>query len=144
MSFDPAVLERLIADGAALDALAYAERAFHEAPDDPVVRSYFGYLEATERGRLRIGLEHCEAALSRPGHPAYVELNAARVYVKAKRKQDAVQCLRAGLEREPEQQQLLAELSRLGTRRRPVLARLPRASLLNKLLGRLAARLARR
>ena len=141
VGFDPIHVERLIHDDAALEALGLAERASREAPADPEVRAYLGYLIAAERGQVRQGVELCEAALAASPHPCSVELNAARTYVKAGRKADAMRCLQAGLALAPADAALAAELRRLGVRLPPVLAWLPRSSGLNRLLGLLAARL---
>jgi len=141
VSFDPDYLEQLVACDAALDALGHAERAYAELPHDPTVQSYYGFLMAAERGRLRHGLELCELALGAPEHSVLVELNAARAYIKAGRKPDAVRCLQGGLARAPGHVLLVQELARLGTRQAPVLPWLPRRSWLNKQLGLIAVRL---
>lgn len=123
----------------------------------PVVSSYLAYCLAKERGQHREGIRLCEAALSvEPHNPAHY-LNLGRIYVLTGQKAKAVATLRKGLSsdavtdkspaaessadsRAKQQALILTELRRLGIRRRPPFASLPRSHPLNRLVGMLLAK----
>ncbi len=134
----------LLADDRLLAALPLVEEALQQSPDNALYLSYYAMLIALERGQVRRGLELSQAALERGGELADIHFNTARIYLKAERKQEAIYCLRAGLERQKDHPGIIATLRQLGIRRRPVLPFLPRKNLLNKYLGLLAHRLGRR
>lgn len=125
--------------------------------DIPVVRSYLAYCMAKERGQYREAVRLCESALTAEPHNAGHYLNLGRVYLLTRQKGKALATFRKGLskdaatgpsataesaERQAKQQALiLAELRRMGIRRRAPFPSLPREHLLNRGVGRLLARL---
>ncbi len=124
----------------------------------PVVRSYLGYCMARERKQYREGIRLCESALAKEPHNAAHYLNLGRVYLLTRQKGKALATFRKGLasdaatdktdsaespaERQAKQQALiLAELRRLGIRRRSPFPSLPREHALNRIVGKMLARL---
>jgi tetratricopeptide (TPR) repeat protein len=123
----------------------------------PVVRSYLAYCVAKERGQYRKAVHLCETALAAEPRNAAHYLNLGRVYLLTKQKGKALETFRKGLskdatagpssaaesaERQAKQQALiLAELRKLGIRKRAPFPSLPREHPLNRHVGRLLARL---
>jgi hypothetical protein len=123
----------------------------------PVVNSYLAYCMAKERGQCREGIRLCLAALAaEPHNPAHY-LNLGRIYVLTGQKAKAVTTFRKGLssdavtDKSPaaespadgkakQQALILAELRKLGIRRRPPSPSLPRGHVANRVVGKLLAR----
>ncbi len=131
---------QLFAEGRRLASLAACERALELDREAPAAVSFYAMLIALERGQVRRGLELSQEAMEKIPEDPEAYLNLARIYLKDGRKQEAVHCLNAGLEREPQHKGLLGELKRLGIRKDPVLGFLPRSHPLNRWLGRLRHR----
>lgn len=141
-------LQGLIALGGAPEAVR----------DLPVVRSYLAYCMAKERGQYREAIRLCESALkAEPHNPAHY-LNLGRIFVLTRHKAKAMETFRRGLSsdavtgtspaaesspdtRAKQQAQILAEMRRLGIRKRPPFPSLPRSHPLNRVAGRLLTRL---
>jgi tetratricopeptide (TPR) repeat protein len=127
----------------------------------PVVNSYLAYCMAKERGQYREATRMCQAAIAaEPHNPAHY-LNLGRIYVLTEQKAKALAAFRKGLSsdavktnsaaaespadsRAKQQALILAELRRLGIRRRPPFPSLPREHGLNRVVGKLLASLQRR
>jgi len=125
--------------------------------DLPVVRSYLAYCMAKERGQYREAIRLCETALAAEPHNAAHYLNLGRVLLLTKQKSKALATFRKGLskdasagtpaaaesaERQAKQQALiLAELRKMGIRRRAPFASLPRDHWANRTAGRMLSRL---
>ena len=147
----------LIDWGDTLNGLVSLEGA-RDLRELPVVRSYLAYCMAKERGQYREAIKLCEAALAvEPHNPAHY-LNLGRVYLLAGHKSKALATFRKGLSadavkgtsanaestadgRAKQQALILAELRRLGIRRRPPFPSLPREHRLNRVAGKLLANL---
>ncbi len=124
----------------------------------PVVKSYLAYCVAKERGQYREAIGLCEAALkAEPHNPAHY-LNLGRVFLLTKQKNKALATFRKGLSsdavtdkspaaespadgRAKQQALILAELRRLGIRKRPPFPSLPREHPLNRVVGGLLTKL---
>ncbi len=124
----------------------------------PVVRSYLAYCISKEKGQHRTALSLCEAAMSaEPRNPAHY-LNLGRIYLLTGHKKKALDAFRKGLSRESasdkntaaespvetqarQQTLILVELRRLGIRRRAPFPSLPRNHALNRVVGKMLARL---
>lgn len=125
-----------------LTALVHLERAL-KLRDNPGWYSYLGYCIAKERGQHRQGLELCQKALDRePDHPIHYG-NLGKLYLLAGDRLAALRVLREGMAKcgNPE---LLQQLERLGMRKTPPLAFLPRSNPLNKYLGLLLTKIGMR
>ena len=123
----------------------------------PVANSYLAYCMAKERGQYREAIRLCEAALkAEPHNPAHY-LNLGRILMLTKQKAKALATFRKGLstdavtEKSPaaespadgrakQQALILAELRRLGIRKRPPFPSLPREHPLNRVTGRVLAK----
>ncbi len=123
----------------------------------PVVSSYVAYCISKEKGQHRAALSLCQAAMSaEPRNPAHY-LNLGRIYLLTGHKKKALETFRKGLSQEPasdkhtsaespvararQQALILAELRGLGIRRRAPFPSLPRGHALNRLVGKMLARL---
>jgi Flp pilus assembly protein TadD len=105
-----------------------------------IICSYLAYCLAVNRQNYdeAIALAR-EAAAEQPNNPVFC-LNLGRVYLLAGRKDEAIRTFRQGL-MFGRDEQLIAQLDNLGTRKRPVLRWLPRNHPVNKYLGLLVQRL---
>lgn len=110
--------------------------------NDPLAMSAHGMALATVKGAYQQGIVFCEEAVRRIGANPDLLVNLARAYTAASSKREAVRCLRRALARSGgHHPAALAELLKLGLRRRPVIPFLPRSFFLNKFLGKLRHRL---
>lgn len=119
--------------GNSLAALACFERAlaFEQLP---VYRSYHALCIAKERGQARRAEEICRAAASDDPENPVIYLNLGRVLMMADKKPEAIEAFRSGLQCGPNEE-IIRELTMLGTRKPPVLPFLRRTHPLNKYLG---------
>src|SRR6266540_3630440 len=88
------------------EAYAVMPRAIANYPDDPLILSYFGYLQALVDKKYRSGIEACMRALALmkkkesfeegSRFPVYY-LNLGRAYVAAGKKLDAINTFNKGL-----------------------------------------------
>lgn len=122
-----------------LGALACFEKAYREKKT-PSIQSFLAYCIAMERGQITEALNLCRTAIdAEPQNPEHY-LNLGRVYLKAKRKDDAIAELRRGLSF-GDNSDIRILLERIGQRKKPVLNFLPRNSFLNKYAGLILRRL---
>lgn len=144
--------------GDTLQGLIALEGAPAPLRDLPVVRSYLAYCMAKERGQYREAIGLCEGALkAEPHNPAHY-LNLGRIFLLTRHKTKAMETFRRGLSndavtgtaaaaestpeiRAKQQALILAEMRRLGIRRRPPFPSLPRDHALNRVVGKLLSRL---
>lgn len=120
-------------------ALSLFERALSIEPL-PVVKSYFAYCIARERGQISHAISLCEEAIAVEKDKSLHYLNLGRIYLIKRDKVKAIQIFRAGLKHgiHPE---IIKELERLGTRKKPVIPFLKRKNPINKYLGLVLSRL---
>jgi len=105
-----------------------------------VVASYLSFCQAMNRHDMLAAIELGEWALhEEPNNPAFC-LNLGRVYLLAGQKPEAVRVFRQGLAFTRDQE-IIAELEMLGTRKPSLFPVLHRDNLLNKWGGFLLARL---
>lgn len=126
-------------EGNTLGALSCFEKAY-SIDKTADLQSYFAFCIAAERGQITEALRMCEESILRePDNPLHY-LNHARIYLKAKRREDAIDSLRKGLSHgDNEEIRLLLEW--LGIRKKPVFPFLSRGNFLNKYFGLLLSRL---
>lgn len=106
----------------------------------PAHCAYFALALAKSRGDFERAIKLAEESIAaEPGNSDHY-LIMGKILLLAGRRQESLAILRSGaqIDRNPE---ILRELEWLGTRGKPVLARLPRNHPLNKFLGILFARL---
>jgi hypothetical protein len=99
--------------------------------------SYLGYGMAHVHGRKEEGLKLCKRAIEIEFYQADNFYNLARMHVLLRQRKDAVDAIEQGLKVDPDHRGLQELREQIGHRRPPVVARLPRRHLLNRLLGRL-------
>ena len=126
-------------------ALKLVTAALEQYPDEPILLSYYGYLEALVHKNYTHGISTClkareivlEKAISgRDFFNPVLYLNLGRVYLAAGNKEDAFEALRMGLIFGNENEDLLCELRELGMRKKPVVPFLQRSNPVNKYIGK--------
>ncbi len=130
---------RLLDEANILAALACFEKAY-VLEKAPRTQSYLAYCIATERGQITEALSLCRAAINtEPNNPEHY-LNLGRIYLKARRKEEAIAELRRGLSF-GDNQVIKGILEGLGLRKKPLFPFLPRSNFLNKYTGIILERL---
>ena len=123
-----------------------ASEAAAKYHDNPLILSYYGYLQAIADLKHRTGIETCKRAIELAGEQglfgeeglyAVFYLNLGRVYLSARMKQDAIDSFRKGIKFNPHNSDLLNELRGLGAREKTPLAFLGRSNPINKYLGKI-------
>jgi tetratricopeptide (TPR) repeat protein len=126
-------------------ALKLVTAALEQYPDEPILLSYYGYLDALVHKNYIHGINTClkareivlEKAISgRDFFNPVLYLNLGRVYLAAGNKEDAFEALRMGLIFGNENEDLLCELRELGMRKKPVVPFLQRSNPVNKYIGK--------
>ncbi len=130
-------------------ALHMLEEALASYPGNPFLMSYYGCLLAIVEKNYKEGISICKEAIKRlPGAVPFGEeffyptfyLNLGRACLAAGKKKDAVEAFDEGLRLDPKNRDLLWEMKKLGTRKKPPIPFLPRDSSLNKYIGLLLAK----
>jgi len=130
-----------------LEGLAYFESALNleEQSGNPARRmkylSFYGVSLSLAAGRTQEAIEMCEHALTVEFYNPDLYLNLAKVYLAAGQRRRAHKALCQGLRIERRHTGLLAEVRRMGLRRKPLFRFLPRGHVLNRVTGQLASRL---
>lgn len=120
-------------------ALEQLEQAA-EHDDRPALLSSLAICIAAERNDFPTAVALCRRALAEePGNSLHY-LNLGKIHLLDGRKQDAIRVFRDGLLHQANPL-IREELQRLGTRRYPVIASLPREHKLNIFLGKLFTKL---
>jgi tetratricopeptide (TPR) repeat protein len=115
-------------------------------PDDALILSYYGCLQAIVEKKYRNGIDNCRKALARYRAPdkysagviyPILYLNLGRSYLVADRKKEAIECFSKGLTYDKGHRELKKELQLLGIRKRPAVPFLSRSNPINKYIGKL-------
>ena len=125
-------------------AFVLLQQAAVQFPDEPVILSYFGCLQALVDKKYRSGIETCKRAFTllkgkeiddvEKFYPLFY-LNLGRAYLAAKKKQDAINAFTSGLKYDRSYSELLKELRGLGVRKQPPIPLLGRSNPINKYIG---------
>lgn len=138
-----AVVSRL-RSGKQKDAYGLLMQAVVRYPDDPIILSFFGSLQAIVDKKHRSGVETCKRAIDllkgshAPNKRAYFPtcyLNLGRAYLAAGKKPEAIEAFRKGLTYDPRHGDLNRELQGLGVRKPPPVPFLGRSNVINKYIG---------
>ncbi|RPI34653.1 MAG: hypothetical protein EHM54_09310 [Nitrospiraceae bacterium] len=140
-------VQYLLRKGNGKSAMISLRHALEKFPDDLFLLSYYGYLLAVIENNPKEGIKICEDTLrtllqtsmplgSEFFYPIFY-LNLGRAYVKGNRKRDAVLAFQEGLKNDPENRDILWEMQKLGTRKKPPLPFLSRSNPVNMYLGKL-------
>lgn len=142
--------KKLLRRGGGLSALNALREALKKYPQDPLLQSFYGFLVTSVEKRPEEGIKTCRAAIaSLKGSAgagqllAECYLNLGKAYVRCENRVEAITALSEGLKADPGHRDLLWELKKLGTRRRPPLPFLSRNNPINKYLGLFTSRLRR-
>ncbi len=126
------------------DAFILLRQAVVRFPEDPLIVSYFGCLQALVDKKYRHGVESCKRAivLMRKAESfgedvlyPVLYLNLGRAYVAADKKKDAVTAFTSGLQYDNGNHDLQNELKVLGMRKKPPVPFLDRSNPINKYIG---------
>jgi tetratricopeptide (TPR) repeat protein len=126
------------------DAFGLLLRASVQFPDEPLILSYYGCLQAIVDKKHRTGVEACKRALAlfkrkkssgeEVLYPVFY-LNLGRAYLAAGKKKDAIDAFHKGLQYDKSNSDLRKELRGLGMRKPPPVPFLDRANPINKYIG---------
>ena len=131
-----------LGDGRTLEALALFEAALELerrlGARTPQARylSYYGLCLARDGSQLREGAELCRQAIALEFFNADLFWNYGRVLLLSDRRKEAFAAFAKGLSVQKNHQEILRELGRMGWRKRPLLAFLPRANPINIAIGK--------
>ncbi len=113
-------------------------------PDDPLILSYFGCLQAIVDKKYRSGVETCKRAIlllkkkesfsEEVLYPIFY-LNLGRAYVVGGKKKDAIDAFKKGLRYDNGNSDLKKELFGLGVRKQLLVPFLGRSNPINKYIG---------
>ena len=131
----------LLEGGHSHEAFEHLSRAYLAEPQNARYRSSYALGLALVRGQFTGAVELARSAVRQEFYNPETYLSLARIYMAFDFKAEAVRFLRRGLMVDPEHERLQRKLHELGVRRRPPIRFLPRSHLLNRLLGRLHARM---
>ena len=122
------------------EALDHFRAAHRLEPASARYRSYYGMCLGLAERRFDKALELCRAAAKEEFFNPDLYRNLARIHLAFGFKLEGIRYLRRGLMIDPSSETIVADLRRLGVRRRPLLGFLRRRHLLNRWFGRLAHR----
>jgi tetratricopeptide (TPR) repeat protein len=120
------------------------ERAHRRDPRNREAMSWYGLTLVLVERNSNLGVMLCDQALRVAGPEPELVLNVARVHVALKQRERAVRAVQRGLDLWPDDPRFAAARDAIGIRRPPVLGFLPRGNPLNRVLGKLRHRWARR
>jgi predicted Zn-dependent protease len=127
-------------DGEHEEAVKLLRHAVDRDPENPYYVSYYGLSLAHGEGKWAEAEHFCHTAVCRSRRQAQLYLNLAEVYLGSGKRQGAADTLARGLHYLPHDARLQAAFGRLATRRAAVLPFLPRASTVNRKLGKIRHR----
>lgn len=131
----------LLEGGHGHDGFEHLSRAYLADPQSARFRSGYALALALVRGQFLGAVELARAAVRQEFYNPDLYLNLARIYMAFDCKAECVRYLRRGLMIDPENERLRRKLEELGLRRRPAVRFLPRAHIVNRMIGRLQARM---
>ncbi len=123
------------------DALTFIKMAIEKggyengAEIPPLYLSYLGLVTALAEKRYRNGTTICEKAIKREFYNPVFYLNLGKVYVAGGYKLKAIDAFNNGLKIDGNHDEIIAELKKMGLRRKPFIPFLMRTHTLNKYLG---------
>lgn len=120
-------------------AIGFLEDNIKYGGRSPASLSLLGALMAKSGGNLKKAEKLCKEAIELEGDKSEYYLNLAHVYIKRKWKSKVMQALRAGIEIDPENREIVKLLNEFCTRKKPPIPFLSRSNFFNKFLGKLIA-----
>ena len=143
-------IETLININNHAEAFSLSIEAAEQYPNNPVILSYKGFLEAFVGKQYAKGVNTCTHAIKLINEQMPIGkefflpllyLNLGRAYGAAQKKQEARDSLTKGLNFDNTNEDLLYELKKLNIRRKPTFPFLKRSHPLNKYIGKLTYKL---
>ena len=136
-------------DGRTKEAYAILLKAIAQHPDDPLLLSYYGYLQVLVDRKFRSGITACTRAIlllkkdtsfsEAELYPVFY-LNLGRACIAAGKRKDAIVAFKNGLRYDAGNSDLWEELRNLGVRKKPPLSFLSRSHPINKVVGKILHR----
>jgi tetratricopeptide (TPR) repeat protein len=143
-------VKALLSKGKRREAYELLQSVVVKHENDPFLLSYFGYLAAVVGGKYRNGIESCTLAITLYKKKmllnednveeeliAVLYLNLGRAYLAGGKKKDAIASLYKGLQFDRQNSDLLAEVRKLGIRKKIPITFLDRSNPINALFGRM-------
>jgi tetratricopeptide (TPR) repeat protein len=133
-------------EGSHQQAYSILQQAIADYPENALILSYFGCLQAIVDRKYRSGIDACRKALALFRAPdkysvgviyPILYLNLGRACLAAGRKQEAIEAFTKGLKYDRSHRELKKELMLLGMRKPPVVPFLSRSNPINKYIGML-------
>jgi tetratricopeptide (TPR) repeat protein len=143
-------IETLINVNNHVEALSLSTEAAEHYPNNPVILSYKGFLEAAVKKQYSKGVNTCRHALKLLNEQmpigkefflSLLYLNLGKAYGAAQKKKEANDSLRKGLNLDKNNENILNELKKMNIRRKPTFPFLKRSHPLNKYIGKLTYKL---
>ena len=104
--------------------------------ETPEMMSLMGYSLAKEAGQFQTGIELCHKAIKINPHNCEHYLHLGRIYVLAKKREQAIKAFHLGLKIRKDSR-IIEELRQLGNRKSPPFPSLSRGNVVNKLTGKI-------
>ena len=139
-------VETLIRKRNQAETIELLKEAMEHYPNNPIILSYHGYIEALVNRHYADGIKICRQSfkvlkeqmfLGESFFLPVLYLNLGRAYLAANKKKEAYYSFQKGLDVDKGHEHILKELIKLGIRRKPFFPFLKRSNLLNKYLGML-------
>ena len=139
-------VEALISKNIQEEALELLTEAMEYYPNNPIILSYRGYIEALVNKQYADGIKICrqsfkilkeQMSLGEGFFLPVLYLNLGRAYLTANNKKEAYYSFQKGLDIDKKNENLLKELKKIGIRRNPFFPFLKRSNPLNKYIGML-------
>jgi tetratricopeptide (TPR) repeat protein len=137
-------VQQLLKRGKGKSAMEALRGALQRFPTDPFLLSYYGCLVAVVEKKPAEGITICRDAIARleKSMPFGIEffypvfyLNLGRAHLKNDDRKQAVEAFTEGLKADPENHDLIWEMKKLGSRKRPTVPFLRRSNPINKYIG---------
>ncbi len=145
-------IKLMLRKGNSKEAIGTLREALVKFPGDPFLLSYYGCLVAVTENNPKEGIKICKEALaafrtsksvgSEFFYPIFY-LNLGRAYLKDNNKTDAIKAFQEGLQHDPENHDLLWEVTKLGKRKQPLVPFLERSNPINKYFGMLISKVSK-
>lgn len=116
-------------------AFAAFEKAYESDGNAARYISYYGLCLAVYKGDVEKGIELCTRAIKLEFFRGEYYLNLGKAFLKAGKKQSAINTFRRGIRIDRDNLEIKKELEKMGIRARPVIPFLKRSNPINKYLG---------
>lgn len=128
------------------EAYGLLQRVFEQFADEPLILSYYGYLQAVVDKKYHSGIKNCTKALTLIKRKKTLEskslllpvfyLNLGRACLVAGMKREAIDAFQSGLQYDQIGAVFQEELRGLGVRHKPIAPFLGRSNPINKIFGK--------